>query len=200
MTTNRNAGNVGPAWTWGDRIRKVRRDIAKVSQEGMAEVIGVNVATLSSWEGNRAQPYLRLAERIARRVEELFPDKVSAAWLLGQGADDPVPVERPVQARASGEPTYVDLTELAWLPRMDSNHQPPDCCPRAGQRAGCGHVSPIAMSYRSERRHTSPSVKKLSNSFRRQVKDLASETFQKSTDVIKTPANLTPQDLGSLEP
>ncbi len=165
----------------------------------MAEMIGVNTATLSSWEGNRAQPYLRLAERIARQLEGLFPDRVSAAWLLGQGADEPVPVERPVQARVSGEPTYVDLAELTWLPRMDSNHQPPDCCPAAVQRARSRHVIGSTLSYRSEREHSRTCVANLSNMLRRQLTGDTRQLLQNSPDVVKLPADLTPQDLAGVQ-
>lgn len=121
---------VGPAWTWGDRLRKVRRDIAGISQGDLAALLGVNTATLSSWEGNRATPHRMVAESLANRIEELFPGRVTAAWLLG--------VEpQPGHSRSVGEddePNFIQLSE-GWLPRMDSNHQPCDWRSNAAKTA-----------------------------------------------------------------
>jgi hypothetical protein len=98
----------------------------------MAHRLGVNTATLSSWEGNRATPHRTVAERLAHKMEELFPGKVTAAWLLGQEPGDPE--ASPVgTAGITRDPNYVDLIENPWLPRMDSNHQPPDGSVLAGQ-------------------------------------------------------------------
>jgi DNA-binding XRE family transcriptional regulator len=127
----------GPAWTWGDRIRKVRREIARVSQGNMAQMIGVNTATLSSWEGNRATPHRLVAEPLAQQIEEMFPGRVTAAWLLGQEDNGPHPGRT---ADGNREPNYLDLIENL-LPRMDSNHQPPGGSITPGQTAILRSVS-----------------------------------------------------------
>lgn len=97
---------VGPQWSLGDRLRKVRRDVAGISQAEMAELLEVPTPTYGTWEGNRALPNRRVAEWVARRVEETFPGQVSASWVLG------------LDTIGAG-------TEVL-LPRMDSNHQPCD--------------------------------------------------------------------------
>lgn len=97
--------DVGPQWDWGDRLRKIRRSIADVSQSEMARIVGVKTPTYGAWESGRNQPGYKLALQVARRLEAKFPGQVTAAWVLGQA---------------------VDLHESAMLPRMDSNHQPPD--------------------------------------------------------------------------
>ena len=117
---------VGPAWSFGDKLRKVRRDIAGMSQTQMADLLAVNPATYSAWEGGRAKPQPRVAEALAQRLEVRFAGQVSAAWLLGY---------HPVTAYSQGSPTYLWLIgeepagqshDVGLLPRMDSNHQPPD--------------------------------------------------------------------------
>lgn len=97
--------HVGPQWDWGDRLRKIRRHVANVSQAEMARIVGVKTPTYGAWESGRNEPGYKLALQVARRLEAHFPGQVSAAWVLGQA---------------------IDLHEPASLPRMDSNHQPPD--------------------------------------------------------------------------
>ena len=46
----------GPPWSFGDKLRKVRRDVARVSQATMAGILNVNPATYSAWEGGRSTP------------------------------------------------------------------------------------------------------------------------------------------------
>ena len=97
-------------WDWADRIRKVRR-VAGLTQADMARVAGVRAATWSAWESGRNIPVPDTAERVADRIAARFP--VSADWLLGR---------------------QPDLQLSVLLPRMESNHQPPDCRPDAGHR------------------------------------------------------------------
>jgi DNA-binding XRE family transcriptional regulator len=116
----------GPAWDWCDRMRKIRRDIAHMSQEQMAELLEMRAATYSAWEGGRAKPHRKLAERVALRIEERFAGQVSAAWVLGYRIGDPTP----------GPASYLHLIgeDDDLLPRMDSNHQP------CGQRFDAGQA------------------------------------------------------------
>lgn len=91
----------GPDWDWGDRMRKIRRTIANLSQAEMAELVGVKPPTYSAWEGGRSEPGYKLALQVAYRIAAAYPEQVSVAWVLGTDDSDPLP----------------------W---MDSNHQPPD--------------------------------------------------------------------------
>ena len=118
---------IGPQWSFGDKLRKIRREVARVSQADMAKILEVNPATYSAWEGGRSKPPKRLAEVVAGRIEGRFPGRVSAAWVLGYHP-----------AGKGGEPSYLALVgeqgseEEGLLPRMDSNHQPSDYWCRAG--------------------------------------------------------------------
>ena len=109
MTGRAGAGDiVGPQWNWGDRMRKIRRSVAKLSQEDMASLLGVKTPTYGAWEGGRNEPTLKLAYKVAHILEDAYPGQVSAGWVLGLDTID---------------------AEQALLPRMDSNHQPPGCRP-----------------------------------------------------------------------
>lgn len=68
-------------WEFGDRIRKVRRRIAHMSQTEMAVTLGVSQKVYATWEAGRSQPGDIVA--IAKRVQELWPERVTAAWMLG---------------------------------------------------------------------------------------------------------------------
>ena len=126
-----NTGNAvsvtcGPTFDWGDRMRKIRRDVAHLSQTQMAELLGVKAATYAAWEGGRAKPHAKLAERVAMRLQQRFAGRLSAAWVLGYAID------------ATGEPaTFLALIgedQEEPLPWMESNHQPSGVRRYAGQR------------------------------------------------------------------
>ena len=102
----------GPTWDWADRLRKIRRSVAGMSQAQMAALVGVKPPTYSAWEGGRNQPSLRTAYTVAQIIEQTFPGKVSAGWVLGLDA--------------------IDAASESLLPRMDSNHQPCDWRPHNG--------------------------------------------------------------------
>lgn len=78
-----------PAWTLGERLRKVRRSIG-AGQAEFAEQLDENRKTYASWELDTSTPRNLVA--VARRVELLtgYP----ASWLLG--LDEGV-AEEPVQ-------------------------------------------------------------------------------------------------------
>lgn len=88
--TIRTIGPHVPQWTFGDRLRKVRREAArltetgKLTQDQMAARLGVQVKAYSAWEADQNRPD-DIVE-IARRVEEEF--HVPATWMLGL-EDDP---------------------------------------------------------------------------------------------------------------
>lgn len=79
-------------WGFGDRIRKIRRDIAHKSQAQMADALGVSQKVYAAWESGRSRPADIVAA--ARRIEAVFG--VAASWTLG--------VDTPV-----GESPYIPL-------------------------------------------------------------------------------------------
>ena len=115
---------VGPQWSWGDRLRKVRRDVAGLGQSDMAALVGVPTPTYGTWEADRATPQQMVMELVASRIAAKFPERVSAAWLMGYGADNPTPPDG--AGRTDAYLYLIGEHEEAPLPRMDSNHQPCD--------------------------------------------------------------------------
>jgi len=141
-----------PEWEFCDRLRKVRRSVAEMTQEQMATAIGVSQKAYAAWESGKNQPENIVA--VARRVAELWPGRVTPSWLLGvDGGEPPTPppalpfdhrgIEQRQQLRRLRAVTevghngaddavdanaarYVAMSENGWLPRVDSNHQPPD--------------------------------------------------------------------------
>lgn len=77
------AGPVIPDWSFGDRMRKIRRDIMDIEQTEMAELLGVKKQAYAAWETGRSQP--RDILTLAKRVE--LATRVPASWLLGFGDD-----------------------------------------------------------------------------------------------------------------
>lgn len=76
-------------WTLADRLRKVRREIARMEQRPFAELLGISKETYTAWETGRNEPKNLVS--IARRIEVLTG--APAAWLLG--------VDIPVQGSGS---------------------------------------------------------------------------------------------------
>lgn len=68
-----------PEWTFGDRLRKIRRDVAFADQGTFARSIGVTRQAYASWEAGRSQPRDLVA--LSKRIELITG--VPAAWLLG---------------------------------------------------------------------------------------------------------------------
>jgi transcriptional regulator with XRE-family HTH domain len=77
-------GSFVPEWTFSDRLRKVRRDIAQESQEDFAAHLGVTKVAYAAWESGRNVPRGQIT--IAKRVEVLTG--VPASWLLGLDEPD----------------------------------------------------------------------------------------------------------------
>lgn len=75
--STQTAGHV-PQWTFGDRIRKIRRDAA-LTQEGFADKIERGDRSVAAWESGRNVPDDVVA--VARRIQLVFG--VPAAWTLG---------------------------------------------------------------------------------------------------------------------
>lgn len=67
-----------PEWSLADRLRKVRRDHG-LTQDQMAEALGIKPVTWSAWEAGRTRPHDVVA--LATAIEHEFD--VPAAWTLG---------------------------------------------------------------------------------------------------------------------
>ena len=102
MTTSVTGRLVTPEWTFGDRVRRIRRT-AGLSQAEFARRIGVGDRSLSQWESDRNRPgdIVRVAVAIYREFQ------VPPEWTLG-------------------------LNDGTSLPRLDSNQQPFGFPSRAG--------------------------------------------------------------------
>lgn len=83
-----------PAWTFGDRLRKARRD-AGLSQVEMAYRLDTTDKSIANWEAGASKP--RDIVGTARLVEEATG--VSAEWLLF-GARNNGTVREPAGYRA----------------------------------------------------------------------------------------------------
>lgn len=66
------------SWTFGDRLRKIRR-AANVDQEAFAAIIGEKRETLSKWEAGRVEPRNPVA--VAKRIQMAYG--IPASWTLG---------------------------------------------------------------------------------------------------------------------
>ena len=78
MTTN-----TVPQWTFGDRIRKIRRE-SGLSQEQFAARIRVTRPQLGAWEANENGPRDVVAVAVAIQHEFGVP----AGWVLGMPASE----------------------------------------------------------------------------------------------------------------
>jgi DNA-binding XRE family transcriptional regulator len=103
-----------PEWEFCDRLRKVRRTVAHLSQGEMAEALGVSQTVYAAWETGRTHPIDIVA--VAKLIECLWPSQVTAGWLLGvedhRGPHDPGRVRAALQHK------------IKKLPRQDSNLEP----------------------------------------------------------------------------
>ncbi len=93
-------------WTFGDRLRKVRR-VFNLSQQDLADTLHVSAASVAAWEVGLNTP--RGVVDVAKRIEASFG--VPASWLLGLNVTTPGP-----DGPGGGDG--------ASLPRLDSNQQP----------------------------------------------------------------------------
>ena len=74
----------------GDRLRVVRREyLNRISQQEMADLLGVSRERYSQWESGNAEPRPVDGRRIAQLIEARVG--VSAAWLLGVQESGPNP-------------------------------------------------------------------------------------------------------------
>lgn len=76
MTHSTHLGNRVPVFSLGERIRKARED-AGLSQQQLANKLGVDRKTVGNWEGERNQPRYRDLMMISSVAD------VSLEWLAG---------------------------------------------------------------------------------------------------------------------
>src|SRR5882757_6169907 len=79
--------HANPQWEFGDRIRKVRRGIARLGQAEMADALGVSRQVYASWEAGRTKPSDIVAT--SKQIERLWPRRVTASWMLGVDSSGP---------------------------------------------------------------------------------------------------------------
>lgn len=101
MTTE-PVGLTNPQWEFGDRIRKVRRDIAGLSQNAMADALGVSQKVYAAWESNRSRPSDIVAT--AKTIAAIWAGDVTSSWLLG--VDDPGPPQSPFPSPSRPSRTF----------------------------------------------------------------------------------------------
>lgn len=66
-TPRRSPGIRVPRWTWGDRVRKVRRDL-NLNQDEFAQLLSVTQKTIASWETGSRTP--RDSVALAQVIED----------------------------------------------------------------------------------------------------------------------------------
>ncbi len=91
--------------TLGDRIAGAR-EAAGLSQAGFARNLGVKLATVQSWEDDRAEPRANKLQMLAGMLN------VSVGWLLTGTGDGP---EGPREARSRAAEARATLGELRRL-------------------------------------------------------------------------------------
>lgn len=69
-----------PEWTFGDRVRKIRRSHG-LSQAKFAELIGRHEKSIAAWETGASTPPDIV--QVAKRIELGFGPHGLAAWVLG---------------------------------------------------------------------------------------------------------------------
>lgn len=90
-------------WTWGDRIRKLRKAL-DLNQAEFANLVGLRVGTVAGWEASDGKPrhHVETAQHIARSLGVVGLD----IWLLGMGEAPSIePEEAPVTHRYPNEIT-----------------------------------------------------------------------------------------------
>jgi transcriptional regulator with XRE-family HTH domain len=76
MSSPNVTGSKIPTWTLGDRLRKAREELG-MSQQQLADALGVDRKSISSWEVGRHQPRYRDVSAIAGATG------VDLEWLAG---------------------------------------------------------------------------------------------------------------------
>lgn len=99
-----------PQWTFGDRLRKVRRELGD-TQTAFAARLGESSKTYSNWEADRHPPASIVA--VAKRIE--LATGVPASWVLGLDVPAPLP-PRDAPSPAKG----AEATTLRFSPDTEA--------------------------------------------------------------------------------
>ena len=112
----------GPEFTWADRLRRLRRSLpGRPTQRNFAAALGLPAGTYGAWETGKVAPPMYVQVAVSERIANAYGEIVTLEWMLGGDHHDPAP--------ATTAPTHLAIVgtdEDELLPRMDSNHQPPD--------------------------------------------------------------------------
>lgn len=111
-TTHHHAN---PSWTFADRLRKVRREVAHLTQEKMAMELTVGDKAYSAWESGKNNPSATDMVELAKRIAFRWRGEVTAAWMLGVADDDQTP-----------PPAGSDGPNSDDIPSRTENNQPGD--------------------------------------------------------------------------
>lgn len=154
------ASYTNPEWEFCDRLRKVRRSIAQLTQEEMAEAIGVTYKAYAAWESGRTKPQDIIAA--AKRIADLWPGRVTAQWMLGvedESYPPNPPTRYPVAARIQpaavvrrlrpvAEPAAhrsderVDDDALSWVALAEESTSPRHNAPLAPEARNTNSLLP----------------------------------------------------------
>ena len=85
-------GNRNPQFDFCDRIRKVRREVAHMTQKEMAHELQVGDKAYEAWEAGRNKPSADDIITVAKLIADRWPG-VTASWVLG--VEDPPPPPPP---------------------------------------------------------------------------------------------------------
>lgn len=112
-----------PDWEFSDRIRKVRRSIAGMTQEQMATELGVTQKAYAAWESGKNKPDDIVA--IAKRIAFRWRGRVTASWMLGIEDDTPQPPPGGgVEPPGGIEPPTYSLLVGPWAAKSQPIHGP----------------------------------------------------------------------------
>lgn len=75
----------GPEFSFADKLRKVRREVAHMTQEEMADALNVGLKAYSSWEAGKNPP--RNLVEVSNRLE--LVTGVDRKWFVGWAASQP---------------------------------------------------------------------------------------------------------------
>lgn len=106
-----------PEFSFGDRIRKIRREVAHMTQAEMADELGVGMQAYSAWESGRTKPddIVAVAKRIALRWRG-----ITASWVLG--LDDGGPAPHPYPGVETQPPSGARRTERNGIRIISAIH------------------------------------------------------------------------------
>lgn len=74
-----------PVWTWGDRVRKARRDLG-LTQAEFAELTGYTDKAIAAWESGRNTPNVAVISLVLERATG-----IDRLWWIGWTDESPPP-------------------------------------------------------------------------------------------------------------